>query len=190
MSSPAPLTMLDARTEFFRRSGFPVDGGYDAKWVKLPVGPLTVAFPNTAGRKRAVRYHDLHHVLTGYATTWTGEAEISAWEVASGLKHHAIGWALDLSAMSLGLFIAPRRTFRAFVRGRYSRNLYGRAFGEPLLRQNSETLREELGLNGAPRASAGDVAAFIAWSAVSLLCGAAALAPVGGPIALAIFAAF
>ena len=46
--------------------------------MRLAFGPVRFAFPNTAGRVRAVRYHDLHHVVTGYATDWTGEAEIGA----------------------------------------------------------------------------------------------------------------
>lgn len=182
------LTMLDARTEFFRRAGFPLDGGYDAKWVKLPVGPLTVGFPNVEARKRAVRFHDLHHVLTGYGTDWTGEAEISAWEVASGLGDHYIGWVLDLGAMSLGLFIAPKKTFRAFVRGRHSRNLYGRKFDDALLSTNVDELRRELGLSAPPETSTRDVASFAAWSALSIVFGGAAIAPLSVPLVAALYA--
>ena len=49
-------------------------------------------FPNTPSRKRAVRYHDLHHALTGYATDLTGEFEISAWEIGSGCADHVAAW--------------------------------------------------------------------------------------------------
>lgn len=183
-----PLTMLEARTEFFRRAGFPLDGGYDAKWVKLPVGPVTVGFPNVEARRRAVRFHDLHHVLTGYGTDWRGEAEISAWEVASGLRGHYIGWALDLSAMALGLFIAPKRTFKAFVRGRHSRNLYATEFNDALLRADVATMREELGLSHERTPFMRDVAAFAVWSAVALFFGAAGAAPVLVPVVAATLA--
>lgn len=30
-------------------------------------------FPNTHGRRRALAYHDLHHILTGYRTDFVGE---------------------------------------------------------------------------------------------------------------------
>jgi hypothetical protein len=39
--------------------------------------------PNSDARRKAVVLHDLHHVATGYKTDWTGEAEISAREIAS-----------------------------------------------------------------------------------------------------------
>ncbi|MCW8140677.1 MAG: hypothetical protein KIT58_17390 [Planctomycetota bacterium] len=74
---PPDLTRREARARDFADNGFG-DGGHDDRWVKLKAGPLTLCFPNTAARVRAVRFHDLHHVLTGYATTWTGEAETVA----------------------------------------------------------------------------------------------------------------
>jgi NADPH:quinone reductase-like Zn-dependent oxidoreductase len=42
------------------------------------------AKPGAAG----VKLHDIHHVLTGYDTTWRGKAEIGAWEIASGCGRH------------------------------------------------------------------------------------------------------
>jgi hypothetical protein len=42
------------------------------------VGPLAFKIPNTPSRKRAVRYHDLHHTLTGYRTDFRRECEIGA----------------------------------------------------------------------------------------------------------------
>jgi len=74
----------DALREHFRSNGLPEDGGIDLRWVHLRVGPIPLAFPNIPARREAVRYHDVHHVLTGYAMDWAGEAEIGAWEVASG----------------------------------------------------------------------------------------------------------
>jgi len=77
------LTLKAGRQLYFERSG--IEPGYDARWVTLRAGGIPVlVFPNTAGRVRAVRLHDLHHVVTGYETTWTGEAEIGAWEIATG----------------------------------------------------------------------------------------------------------
>lgn len=61
--------------------------------------------------------HDLHHVATGYGTTLVGEAEIGAWELASGCRHYYVAWILNLGAVVTGLFLAPRRVVRAFQRG-------------------------------------------------------------------------
>ena len=71
-TSAEALIIRDARAQYFAENGFG-DGGYTATWVKVQAGPLPIYFPNTAARVRAVRLHDLHHVVTGYDTMWTGE---------------------------------------------------------------------------------------------------------------------
>jgi hypothetical protein len=184
------LTLRDARALYFERNGFPADGGYTAKWVKLALGPLRFGFPNTPGRVRAVRFHDLHHVVTDYATNWVGEAEIGAWEVASSCAGHLAAWVLNLYALAIGLWIAPRATWRAFARGRRTRNLYRRSWDEALLARRVGELRRELGLGAAERAApplaARDRFAFLGWSAAALALQLATAAAFLGPLAAAL----
>lgn len=143
----AALSVRESRALYFARSGFAADGGYDDRWVKLKTGDRVVfAFPNTKARVRSVRLHDIHHVLTEYDTSWTGEAEIGAWELASGCGNHYPAWMLNLGAAAIGLLLAPRRTLRAFARGRRSRNLYASEFSESLLDRTVGELRAELRL--------------------------------------------
>lgn len=71
----ARTTVAEARARYFAANGFD-ERGYAARWVRLQAGPIPIYFPNTRARVRSVRVHDVHHVVTGYATTWTGEAEI------------------------------------------------------------------------------------------------------------------
>jgi hypothetical protein len=138
------LTLRAARQLYFDANGF-ADGGYTDKWVKLKARGVTVfMFPNTAARVRSVRLHDLHHVLTEYDTTWTGEAEIGAWELASGCGDHLPAWMLNLGAVAIGALLSPRRTWRAFTRGRRSRNLYREPFREELLEQRVGEMRARL----------------------------------------------
>ncbi len=161
--------MGEARARYFGANGFD-ERGYADRWVRLQAGPLPIYFPNTRARVRAVRVHDVHHVVTGYETTWTGEAEIGAWEIASGCADHGAAWVLNLLALPIGLVIAPHATFRAFVRGRRSRNLYRQTIDERLLARPVDDLVRTLGLDlpvGAPRAA--DVAAFLGWSGLALL---------------------
>src|SRR5947209_6866238 len=140
------LNMRDARQQYFVRNNFN-NGGYEDKWVTLyKIGPIPLGFPNTKARIRSVKLHDLHHVLTEYDTTWTGEAEIGAWEIASGCADHYAAWILNMGAFAIGLFIAPRAVFRAFLRGRHSKNLYRRIFGDHLLGNEVGELRNELKL--------------------------------------------
>jgi len=141
------VLVREARARYFAENGFG-DGGYDDRWVVLRVSgwPL-LAFPNSAQRVRSVRIHDVHHVLTGYATSWRGEGEIAAWELASGCRDHWAAWLLNLSAAAIGGVIAPRATWRAFRRGRRSRNLYDREWDDAILEGTVGELRRELGLD-------------------------------------------
>ena len=168
------LSLRAGRQQYFERSGFD-ESSYTSSWVPLKAGPLKFGFPNTAARIRAVRLHDLHHVLTEYETTWTGEAEIAGWEIASGCADHYAAWLLNFSALVIGLVIAPVRVFNAFVRGRHSRNLYRADFSEKLLERSVGQVRTELGLDRPARASVSDVLAFVWWSVVSIVVGAAPL---------------
>ncbi len=170
-------SLREARERYFAAAGLG-SGGYDLKWVPLAMGPLRFAIPNTAGRVHAVRYHDLHHVVTGYGTDWTGEGEIGAWEVASGCRDLLAAWVLNLYAMQLALFFAPRAVWRAFVRGRHSRNLYAEPWNEALLEESVGGMQSRLGLaSGQPPASLADRLSFASWSAIALALATATAAP-------------
>jgi hypothetical protein len=97
------LTMQDAVKQYFEVNHFGSDGGYNDKFVELKVGPMVMFLPNVPSRVRAVRVHDLHHVLTGYQTNWIGEFEISAWELATNCSNYGAALVLNLSALISGL---------------------------------------------------------------------------------------
>jgi hypothetical protein len=169
-------TLATARDEYFRVNDFGADGGYNDAWVDFKLGPIPMPFPNTPARRRAVRFHDLHHALTGYGTDVLGEFEISAWEVGSGCAGHLAAWQLNLSGMVGGLFSIPRRTWRAFIRGRRTRNLYRMAYDDALLGRRVGEMRHQLGLDEpVGRARAADVAWFVVAAMVGLVLGLAML---------------
>jgi len=141
-------TVRAAREEYFRQNDLS-EAGYTARWVKLRIGPIPLGFPNSKARRRAVPLHDLHHVATGYATSWTGEAEIAAWELAAGCGRYWAAWGLNLGAAFVGLFVAPHRTWRAFRRGRRCRSLYRADYSEELLDMTVADLRLRLGTDRA-----------------------------------------
>ena len=116
--------LAEARARFFSDNGYGDDGGYSERWVKLKLGPLPFAIPNTASRKQAVPLHDLHHILTGYGTDWRGEFEISAWELGAGCGRFSFAWQINLQGALAGLLVSPLRTMRAFRRGLRCRSLY------------------------------------------------------------------
>ncbi len=170
-------TLRDARAAYFVANGFS-EASYTDDWVRLALGPIPFAFPNTASRKRAIPLHDLHHVATGYDTTLRGEAEIGAWEIAAGCTDHWAAWVLNASAFAYGLLLAPRRVYAAFVRGRHSRSLYHVGWDPALLDLRVGELRRRLRLSQTPRSATWrDRAAFVGWVMLVTLpvAGAAAL---------------
>lgn len=169
MSPAATLTLLQARERYFDENGFGKDGGYSDRWVKLELGPLPFAIPNTASRVRAVRFHDLHHILTGYRTDWPGECAISAWEIGGGCADHWAAWGLNLSGMGMGLLFMSRAVIRAFYRGRHTGNLYRASFDDTLLSRTVEDMKQALRVDEpVPAPTAKDTAALVGWSVASL----------------------
>lgn len=172
--SDLSTTLREARDRYFADNGFGENGGYDDAWVVLKFGPVPFPIPNTQGRVRAVRFHDLHHVLTGYGTDLRGEAEIGAWELAAGCADFVAAWQLNFVAMAGGLFLAPRRTWRAFIRGLRSTSFYaGYDYDDALLAKTVAGGRELLGVVGEAgepiEANARDALKFAACSLAALV---------------------
>ena len=176
------LTLATARSQYWAANGFGDDGGDSLEWVPLKLWKWTIKIPNTEGRRRAVRLHDLHHIVTGYRTDLTGEAEIAAWELASGCFRWPAALVLNAFALVLGLVIAPRRVLRAWARGRQTKNLYSYDGVEALLPRTVGAVQRELGLEApAPPMRARDV---LAATLFALPPAAIMLAPLAAVLAL------
>jgi len=168
-------TMREARARYFAVNAFGDDGGYGDTWVDFKFGPVPMPIPNTASRVKAVRFHDLHHIVTGYDTDTAGEFEISAWEIGAGCRDFWAAWVLNLSGMVAGIPWMPRKTFRAFVRGLRSRSLYGLEL-DPLLDERVKDVRARLTADTTSlHPTAGDYAKFVLASVLGLAVGLAFL---------------
>lgn len=156
-------TLGAARADYYRINGFGDDGGDALEWVPLKILGMTLKIPNTDGRRRAVRIHDLHHVVTGFQTDLRGEAEIGAWELASGCLRWPAATVLNLFALGMGLVLAPHRMARAWSLGRHTKNLYAEDGVDHLLNRKVAEVRSTLGLATAkrPRARLRDVLAIL-----------------------------
>lgn len=166
------LSLQEARALFFQNANLGGDGGYGNRWVRVESKPIPFYFPNWPARVASARLHDLHHIAAEYETDWPGEAEIAAWEIASGCGGHYAAWILNFGGFGAGIVLAPGRLFRAFLRGRQARtNLYKSGIDQSRLDQISVgELREQLGLRD-PLTSArpSDFVWFILWSVPSIL---------------------
>ena len=183
---PPEMTLGQARARYFELNNFGSDGGYEERWIKVKVWRFPIWLPNTAGRVRAVKLHDLHHVLTEYPTTWRGEAEISAWELGSGgLRKYYAGWILDILNLAQGLVVNPVGLYRGFMRGRRSKNLFSTQFTDEILTHRVGEYRQLLDLESVPeKPTVNDKLIFVTWVVVSVAAYLVAIAPVWLTLAL------
>ena len=183
---PPEMTLGQARARYFELNNFGSDGGYEERWIKVKVWRIPIWLPNTAGRVRAVKLHDLHHVLTEYPTTWRGEAEISAWELGSGgLRKYYAGWILDILNLAQGLVVNPVGLYRGFMRGRRSKNLFSTQFTDEILTHRVGEYRQLLDLESVPeKPTVNDKLIFVTWVVVSVAAYLVAIAPVWLTLAL------
>ena len=167
-------TVRDARADYFARNGFST-AAYEDRWVHVKILGIPIVFPNVKSRRRAIRFHDIHHVVTGYDTSLRGEAQIGAWEIAATFpdrgREYLAAWVLNTSVFGMGLVLAPRRVYRAFVRGRHCSSLYRLGWSDALLARDVAALQHELGLDRPHAATWRDRLVFAA------LVGALAVPP-------------
>jgi hypothetical protein len=161
--SAAPTIDAALRT-YLAQKGMPADSGRSQRWVAVRWLGLPIVFPNFDARRRVLFLHDVHHLLTGYPTTWTGEGEIGAFELRTGCGRLWAAWLFNGGGFLFGLVIAPRALFRAFVRARGCRNFYG-TDERRVATLEVATARAELGLDRPPeRATLADRVQFAAWT--------------------------
>lgn len=88
-----------------------------------PLGFIKIPFPNLMARKELLYLHDLNHLLFGFNTSVSGEAQLAALELGSGFpKHCRIGYLYSPFALLPGLLLCPLKVLNAFLKGRSLKN--------------------------------------------------------------------
>lgn len=167
MDNQTPREVL---AKFYTDNHLDPDGGQSSSSVKIELTPrFHFYFPNFDARRKAVIKHDIHHLLTGYSTTLTGESEISAWEIASGCKSYWAAFFIDTSGVMLGIPINFWGTLKAFARGRRTKNLYDDHIStEEALDMKISDLRRQLDLETYPRDTSPTFTDFVLFSGFAL----------------------
>jgi len=149
--SEAPQTLGEALHLFRRANGLGDDEGA-RNWWQCRIGPVSLALPNFAWRRRAIAAHDLHHVLTGFPCSMRGECHMASWEFGAGRMPHWGAYLFCLPLVIAGVVWSPASIFRAFAAGRRSASLHGSAITEAMLAAPLPVIRSRL---ADPRARAG-----------------------------------
>ena len=131
------MTVRERLEQYYRDQGLGAPDGWFAvslrgkRYRLFPQGPLKPLFT----------LHDLHHIVTGYETSLGGEAQIVAWEIASGgFGKYWFAW-LDVAKILLLALVFPSRFRAGWREGRRARNLYGQELEALLQSKWSDLLR-------------------------------------------------
>lgn len=140
-------TAKEALEEYYRVHYFG-DEALTASVAWIRIGPVQIPFPNPKQRREAIELHDLTHLLTGYDTSWAGEGEVAAFELASGFPaKYWIGWIYAPITFTIGCLVAPKRVVHAFRRGLGQNNLYKLDLPrEKLFARTIDSLKNDLAL--------------------------------------------
>jgi hypothetical protein len=147
-----PETISDKLITFYQDYNLGEDGGNHLTYVTLEIGPFfKIYIPNWDNRRKAVLRHDIHHLLTGYKSELLGEFEIAAWEIGSGCMNYFAAYLLNSGGLLAGLLIYPIPTFKAFLLGCRTINLYQLHIEEKTLKNSTiDELKKRIGLDPKP----------------------------------------
>jgi len=121
------MAIKDELSLFYEKNGFGENIGTRPLAVRVYTGCMLVPLPNIETRNIYLKYHDLHHLVTGYSVGRIGEGEVSAWELGAGSFYvNPILGIMNFIALSTGLILQPRRMWAAFKIGCESDNLYSK----------------------------------------------------------------
>jgi hypothetical protein len=118
------MTTKEALIGFYRFNNLNLTADFESHCVRVYIGCLLAPVPNVKARKKYLKFHDLHHVMTEYGIDRVGESEISAWELGSRSCRKPLISVMNLFALSTGFVLKPKKVIDAFYRGCRSKNLY------------------------------------------------------------------
>jgi len=118
------MTVKEALIGFYKFNSLNLTDDFESHCVRVYIGCILAPVPNINARKKYLKFHDLHHIMSGYGIDRIGESEISAWELGSRSCRKPLISIMNLFALSTGFILSPQKVITAFYRGCRSRNLY------------------------------------------------------------------
>lgn len=118
------MTVREALIGFYKYNQLNLTEDFESHCVRVYIGCILAPVPNIPARKKYLKFHDLHHIMTDYGIDRVGESEISAWELGSRSCRKPLISIMNLFALSTGFVLKPKKVIQAFYRGCRSKNLY------------------------------------------------------------------
>lgn len=118
------MTTKEALLGFYKFNKLNLEEDFKSHCVRVYIGCLLTPVPNIKARKKYLKFHDLHHIITNYSIDRVGESEVSAWELGSRSCRKPLISIMNLFALSTGFILAPKKVWQAFYSGCKSKNLY------------------------------------------------------------------
>ncbi|RZJ72860.1 hypothetical protein [Flavobacterium sp.] len=118
------MTTKEALIAFYHYNQLNLTDDFESHCVRVYIGCILAPVPNIRARKKYLKFHDLHHIMTEYGIDRVGESEISAWELGSRSCRKPLISVMNLFALSTGFVLKPKRVIAAFYGGCRSKNLY------------------------------------------------------------------
>ncbi|MEN2400166.1 hypothetical protein GKZ90_0010280 [Flavobacterium sp. MC2016-06] len=118
------MTTKEALIGFYQYNQLNLITDFESHCVRVYIGCILAPVPNINARKKYLKFHDLHHIMTEYGIDRVGESEISAWELGSRSCRKPLISIMNLFALSTGFVLKPRKVIDAYYRGCRSKNLY------------------------------------------------------------------
>jgi ubiquinone biosynthesis protein Coq4 len=152
MSSTDHKTVKDALADFYNDQM--LDQKIPLNFINYyPLGWIKIPFVNLQARKNLLHLHDLNHILMGFDTSLSGEAQLAALELGSGFPSHCrIGYLYSPFALLPGLLICPTKVYQAYIRGRSIKNAcHIKLSKTELLSSKISDVKNLLGLNASTK---------------------------------------
>lgn len=118
------MTTKEALIGFYKFNNLNLSADFESHCVRVYIGCILAPVPNLKARKKYLKFHDLHHIMTDYGIDRVGESEISAWELGSRSCRKPLISIMNLFALSTGFILKPKKVIEAFYSGCRSKNLY------------------------------------------------------------------
>lgn len=110
-------SVADALLDFRRENALHIDEQNRAVWM-AQLGSFIFPLPNFEWRRMVINHHDVHHILTGYSTSASGELALASWELGARCFKGRRAGLLCAFLMTLGALSQPRLTRKAYRDGK------------------------------------------------------------------------